>query len=339
MSDRPRVRVALMLPIVCALLVGACATRSAPTIHKRSHLLMGTLVEISISGERESARKVQAAVAAEFKRVERLTSFHRESSELGRINAAAGGEGIKADPEILGLIRKALEFSKQTHGAFDPTIGPVARLWNFSAGDPRLPEKQEISRALVLVGWERPALDDAAGTIRLPDPGMALDLGAIAKGYALDRAAKVIRDSGIGSALINAGGDIIAVGEKLPGRPWRIGVQDPDKPGGVAAIVPLRDRAIVTSGDYERFFVREGKRFHHILDPRTGNPAHGLRSVTILAPDGITADALATAVFVLGPKAGLKLVDSTPKVECLLIDEAGQVIMSKAAGPLFEMKR
>ena len=223
-------------------------------------------------------------------------------------------------------------------GAFDPSLGPVSRLWNLSAGEPRLPPAPEIAQAMTKVGLDRIEIDSATGTVRLSEPGMALDLGGIAKGYALDRARLVIENFGVKAALVNAGGDILAVGEKAPGKPWRVGVQDPRSGNAMVAVASVKDKIIVTSGDYERFFVKNGKRYHHILDPRTGYPATGLRSVTIVATDGLTADALATAVLVLGPDEGLKLVESIQGIEALLIDSAGRVRLSSGAVSIFELR-
>jgi thiamine biosynthesis lipoprotein len=188
------------------------------------------------------------------------------------------------------------------------------------------------------VGLDRIEIDSATGTVRLSEPGMALDLGGIAKGYALDRARLVIENFGVKAALVNAGGDILAVGEKAPGKPWRVGVQDPRRGNAMVAVASVKDKIVVTSGDYERFFVKNGKRYHHILDPRTGYPATGLRSVTIVATDGLTADALATAVLVLGPDEGLKLVESIQGIEALLIDSAGRVRLSSGAVSIFELR-
>jgi thiamine biosynthesis lipoprotein len=189
------------------------------------------------------------------------------------------------------------------------------------------------------VGWSRVKLDASEGTILMPQPGMALDLGGIAKGYALDRAAKVLQKHGVSSALVNAGGDVLVVGEKEPGKPWRIGVQDPRNPREVIAVAALKDRVIMTSGDYERFFVQDGKRYHHILNPATGNPAEGAQSVTVVASSGLVAEPLGATVFVKGVEAGLKYIQSLSGVEALVVDSQGQIHMTLGARTLFELKR
>jgi thiamine biosynthesis lipoprotein len=189
------------------------------------------------------------------------------------------------------------------------------------------------------VGWDKVKLDPAAGMILLSESGMALDLGGIAKGYALDRASEVIKKLGISSALVNLGGDILAVGQRSPGKPWRVGVQDPRNETGMVAVASLKDRVIVTSGDYQRFFINNGNRYHHILDPHTGYPAPGLQSATLVAPNGSTAEPLAVAVFVMGVERGLKYIESVPGVYGFLIDQEGKVHMSAGADSVFEMKK
>ncbi|MEJ2718400.1 MAG: FAD:protein FMN transferase [Deltaproteobacteria bacterium] len=306
-------------------------------LYKVNRLLMGTLVQITVVGTDPNAKAAAQAVIDEIQRVENLTSFHKPSA-LTRINDHAGKGPIKANAEMLTLIQDSIRLSRETKGAFDPSLGPVSRLWNFSAGEPRLPAASEIAQALTKVGLDRIEIDPAAGTIWLAEPGMALDLGGIAKGYVLDRARVVLEKFGVKGALVNAGGDILAVGEKAPGKPWRVGVQDPRHGNAIVAVASVKDKVVVTSGDYERFFMKNGKRYHHILDPRTGYPATGLRSVTIVASDGLTADALATGVFVLGPDEGLKLVESIPGVEALLIDSTGRVRLSSGAASIFELR-
>lgn len=343
MTKAPR-----MLVLVCAALsVSAmsisCATDASAPLHKVGRLLMGTYVQITVVGTGEPARTAAQAVVDEIQRVENLTSFHKPSN-LTALNELAASRDTEVDPELLKLVRTSLRFARDTGGAFDPTVGPLSRLWNFSGNEQRAPDElrvpndAEIEEALGRVGWNQVVINENHSTIRFTGKGMALDLGAIAKGYALDRAAEVLKKRGITAALVNAGGDILAVGEKGPGQPWRVGIQDPRNPRGIVAIVPLKDRVVVTSGDYERFLIKDGKRYHHLLDPRTGFPAEGLQSVTILAARGVLADALATAVFVLGRDQGMKLVEATPGVEALLIDASGEHIMSSGAAQAVELR-
>jgi thiamine biosynthesis lipoprotein len=300
---------------------------------------MGTLVEITVVADPDKARSAVEAAFEEIKRVERLTSFHQPSA-LTSLNEQAGHGPVKTDPELAELAEASLKIAAQTGGAFDPTVGPLSRLWGFSgAAEPRLPMQAEIDSALSKVGWKRVRIDISASTVDLPERGMSLDLGGIAKGYALNRAATVLKDLGTRSALVNAGGDIIAIGEKSSGKPWRIGVQDPRDQKGILAVVELKGRAIVTSGDYERVFFINDERYHHILDPKTGYPARGMQSVTIVFSDAVIVDGLSVAVFVAGPKKGMEMIQSVPGAAGLLVDAAGELHLSPEAGSLFELKR
>jgi len=331
--------VRIALAACAALVVSACNGNGTESLHQDSRLMMGTLVEVTVVAPADKAKAVTEAVFEEMRRVEDLTSFHKNSL-LTDINSSAGKKAVKTDLELLSLVERSLKIAGETGGAFDPTVGPLCSLWRFSGADPRLPDQAEITDALAKVGWYRVKVDRQAGTVFLPDEGMALDLGGMAKGYALDRAREVMKRMGITAGLLNAGGDIVAMGEKGPGKAWRIGVQDPRNPKGLVAVAAIRDGVIVTSGDYERFFEADGRRYHHILDPMTGYPAEGMQSVTILAADGLTADALATAgIFVMGVQRGLRHIESFPGVEGLLIDSEGRIHMTPGAAKAFELKR
>jgi thiamine biosynthesis lipoprotein len=297
---------------------------------------MGTVVEVTIVADEKTGKTVAEAVFSELKRVEDLTSFHKPS-QLTTINDQSGSGPVKADTELLSLVGESLRFAKETHGAFDPTVGPLTRLWHFSGGDPRLPTQSEIAAAVAKVGWHRVKIDSAAGTILLPEPGMALDLGGIAKGYALEQAAAVIRKQGISAALVNAGGDVLVVGEREPGKPWRIGVQDPRNERSMVAVANLKDCVVQTSGDYERCFFENGKRYHHILNPATGYPAGDVQSVTVVAPTGMTT--VTAGMFVLGVEAGLKYLESMPNVQGFLIDQEGRIHKSSRADSVFDFKQ
>jgi FAD:protein FMN transferase len=327
----------LLAIILMVPLLPSCSGTGSPPLHKSSRLLLGTLVEVTISGYAEKAGSATQAVFDEIKRVEDLTSFHKPSG-LTEINDAAGRGPVKADAELLDLIDLSLHTAEKTGGAFDPSVGVLSRLWSFSGGESRLPDQSEIADALTKVGWNRIKIDRSNGTIDIPEKGMALDLGGIAKGYALDRAARVLRQHGITSALVNAGGDVLVVGEKEPGKPWRVGVQDPRNPRDVVAVVAVKDRIILTSGDYERFFVKDGKRYHHILDPKTGYPAEGVESVTLVARTGVTAEPLGATVFVKGIAEGLKYVQSLGDVEAMAVDGNGEIHTTPGGRSVFELK-
>jgi FAD:protein FMN transferase len=316
------------------LLVWSCHGKNSSRLHKSSRILMGTLVEVTVIAPENKANATIEAVFDEFKRIENLASFHKPSS-LTKLNAQAGNGPMKTDPELVALIARGLKVAGETDGMFDPTVGPLCLLWGFSGGaPPRLPAKSEISKVLTKVGWDRVKLDQRAGTVLLPDHGMALDLGAVAKGYALERSADIIRKSGVSAGLVNAGGDVIAIGEKEPGKPWGIGVRDPRDPDGIIAVAEVANRAVLTSGDYERCFIKDGKRYHHILNPRTGYPVEGVESVTLITPHATSA--LSCAVFALGVDKGLKYVESMHGVEALIVDSHGEIHMTPGAHAYFK---
>ncbi len=321
----------------CCLCITGCLGNETNEIHKTSHLLMGTLVEISIVDKREKAVKASRSALEEMKRVERLTSFHMDGSELKKLNSRAGQGPVEVSKELFDLIKLSLDLARSSASSFDPTIGAVSELWGFSTENPKPPEKKELEKSLKNTGIDKVQLDEDSCTVSFP-ARMAMDLGAIAKGYALDRAESILRQQGITSALINAGGDIIAIGGKGEENEWKIGVQDPDKSRSILAVIPIKDRAVVTSGNYERFFEKDGIRYHHILDPKTGYPAKGLKSVTVIANGGATADAMATAVFVLGKDKGLKLINSRKDLDCMLLDSANQTHISHNAQRMFNVK-
>ncbi len=337
-----RARAGLAAFVVGVILAGWWwQTREAVSLHKSTHLILGTLVEITLVGPADKVKKTEDAVVAEINRVEQVFSFHRADSMLSKLNQRAGEGWVRVDPELFGLVEKGLRAAKITDGAYDPSVGPICRLWNFSGeGEPRLPKQAEIDEALKKVGWQRVQIDPEQHAVLLPLKGMALDLGGIAKGYALDRAAQVIRSNGISSALVNAGGDIVAIGEREPGRKWRVGVQDPRNRGSVVATLEVADRIVMTSGDYERSFQYDGKTYHHILNPSTGYPARDVSSVTIVGSegDGVKCEPLGPGAFVLGPERGMKLIKTFPGLEAFLITSKGEFVMTEGARKLFQIR-
>lgn len=328
----------LMVVLFVSLFLVSCLDKGSPQVHKSSRLLLGTFVEVSVVGSDQEAKKAVSEVFDELKRIETLTSFHRDS-ELAKINANAGKGPVKTDPELLKIIDEALRVARETHGAFDPTVGPIAKLWGFSGEqESRLPSDSEIQERLPLVGWDKVKIDHEIGTVELPQVGMALDLGAVGKGYALNRTAELLAKAGMRSALVNIGGDILALGEKSPGKPWVVGVEDPRNSRAIVSVVSLKDRIIITSGDYERFFEKDGKRYHHILNPRTGYPADKLRSATVVGPVGSTLQPCGTAAFVLGVDQGRKYIESLKDAYGLLIDSEGNDHFTAGAENIFELK-
>jgi thiamine biosynthesis lipoprotein len=270
-----------------------------------------------------------AKVFDEFDRLDRLMSIWREGSDVLRINAAAGGAAVPVSPEVREIIRDAREVSEWTGGKFDVTFGALSGMWKFDHDlDGRVPSRTEIAARLPLIDYRALEIDEHAGTARLAQPGMKLHLGGIGKGYAVDRAVEILRKAGLNDFMIQSGGDLY-LGGRRGERPWRAGIQDPRGPANSSfAAVDLTDAAISTSGDYERFFMKDGRRYHHILDPDTGEPAQGCRSVSIVAESSTLADGLATGVFILGADAGMALIERLPGVEGVVVAADNRVIVS-----------
>lgn len=309
-------------------LCGALPAR-AITI-KNARAKMGSPFEITVVTADEAAawRAIEAGWS-EIDRIEALISSWRETSETSAINRAAGGEPVVVSRELLDLVARAIKVSRLTGGAFDVTFGAVGRLWDLKADPPRLPEPAEIAAALELVDFRAIELDPAASSVRLAKPGMRLGWGAIGKGYAANRTVAMLRAQGAAGGLVNAGGDIVAFGHQEDGSPWKIAIAHPLRPQQVFAFLEVEDQAVVTSGDYERYAEIDGVRYAHIIDPRTGWPVRGVRSVTVVCPDGELADALATATFVMGVTDGLTLIDRLNGVEAMVVDDEGVIHYSQ----------
>ena len=319
----------IIAAVMLAVLAAGLHARGGMEKVARNEFLMDTLVQSTVFA-REASQGQHALEAAyqEMFRLEGLLDRHYRGSEVTQINRAAGREPVPVSPETLLIIEQALEFAALTGGAFDITVGPLLRLWRFADGGGRVPPAESLRAAAALVDFGQVVADRQAGSVFLRKSGAEIDLGGIAKGFVVDRAVEVLRRSGISSASVDAGGDIRLLGTKPDGSPWRIGVRHPRERRGIIAVLELEDCAVVTSGDYERYFLFEGRRYHHLLDPATGRPAGGLVSVTVVAPEATTADALSTAVFVLGRERGLALIESLPGIETLLVTAELEVVYS-----------
>lgn len=264
--------------------------------------LMGTQVDLRVQHRSvQQARLACYQAFREMERIENLLSSRLDSSDIARINRHAGRAPVKVTGETLALLQRALAYGEKTNGLFDITIGALTRLWGFDeSSEIRLPDIDRLTALRRHVNYRKLVLDSRAGTAMLLDSLAQVDLGGIAKGYAIDRAAAVLLENGIKHFLVNAGGDIFASGEKAAGQAWRVGIRHPRQAGALLAKLEMRDGAIATSGDYERFLLINGQRYHHILDPRTGFPAPYAQSVTVIAPTAEEADVWATALFIAG---------------------------------------
>ncbi|WP_437305736.1 FAD:protein FMN transferase [Sorangium sp. So ce388] len=269
---------------------------------------------------------------AEIRRLEGLMTTWRPESELSRVNAAAGRSAVEVSPESLEVIEKSLWISERSGGVFDITFEAMHGLWKFDEDiDDNVPPRADVERARGLIDYRQIAIDRARRTVMLARPGMRMSLGGIAKGYAVDAAARVLRGEGLGSFFVQAGGDLYIAGKKPDGSRWRAGIRDPrgKDASDYFAMVEVEDRAFSTAGDYERSFIKEGRRYHHIIDPRTGFPASESRSVTVWARDALTADAVDDAVFILGAEKGLELVESIEDCGAVIVDRNNKVWVSK----------
>lgn len=318
-----------VLVLVGGLLFGYIRSRPDSSLYTGHHLGMDTLVELRFFGpDGASASELSSRVFEEIDELEALFSRTETGSIVSSINDNAGHRPVPAGPSVYAVLEKALEYARLSEGAFDPTVGPLLDAWGFLNKEPAVPAPAELKSALRLVDYRFIELDPEEKEIFLTRRGMVLDLGGIAKGYIVDRALALLQAEDVEHAYINAGGDIGLIGTRPDGEPWRIGIRHPRREGELLAVLSLSGGAVVTSGDYERAFTEGDVRYHHILDPRTGMPAAALASVTITAESVLEADALATAIFVLGPESGMQLIEALPAVEGVLVKSNEEVIVS-----------
>ena len=313
------------------ILSAACAPREPYT---KETFVMGTKAWVTIAGmsEADAERAAQAAFR-EMYRIESVMSTWRPSSEISRLNTESNGSPFTVSSELYSLIDSSLFYSRATSGAFDVTVRPLVRLWGFQGGEMKLPSDEEIARALARVGYGALTLDSAASTVTLP-AGMQIDLAGVAKGYAVDRSVAVLAGLGVRSALVNIGGNIYAMGAPPGKKGWSVGVRDPN--GGLETVetLILRGEAVATSGNYENFVEIEGKRYGHIIDPRTGRPVSRVLSVTVVAPTGLASDALSTGLFVLGPDDARAVAERLAGVAALFALPGEDGISYRAVGDL-----
>jgi FAD:protein FMN transferase len=287
----------------------------------RDEAIMGTAIRVELWCEDRAAGAAAIdAVMAEMHRIDAAMSPHKPDSELSRINALAHREPVPLSSEMFLLLVQAHRFSQFTQGAFDITYASVGALYDYREGV--VPDAAALERARAAIGWRGLELDARTRSVKFAREGMRIDLGGFAKGHAVDNAAAILARHGIHHAHVAAGGDSRVIGDKR-GRPWTIGVRDPRQAAALVALLPLVDTAISTSGDYERFFERDGVRHHHIVDPATGASPRSVRSVTVLAPEGLTCEAMSKAIFVLGAERGIELAETVEGVDAIVVDAQG----------------
>ena len=301
---------------------------SSAVVVKRTQMHMGTLVSITAVGPTtQDANEAINAGFEEIKRLEQLLSTWIPESELSRVNAAAGQKPVLVSLETMTVVRRSLQVAEVTEGAFNIAIGPAVAAWGVSA-EPRIPTPEELDALKPLMDLHAVHADVWERTIYLEKPGMRIDVGGIGKGYAADQAVIAMKKAGTVAGVVALSGDIKTFGRLPDGKKFPVGIQHPRQEGAILAEIDLQDEAISTAGDYERFFEKNGVRYHHILDPRTLQPARGCQSVSVIAKEGIWADGLDTGIFVLGADRGMELVEALNDVEAIIVDQEGKVHIS-----------
>ena len=315
-----------MAAVCCAFVMLAVLPARAGWVGEAIDL-MGTRVSVELWADDEArGRALVSDVMREYHRVDDAMSTYKPASEISQVNAHAAESPMVIGAELFGLVRRSLELSVASRGAFDITYDSVGYLYDFRAR--QRPTAQQIEEHLGAVDYRHVVLDRERRTIFFKAAGVRINLGGIAKGYVVERAAAMLRARGVEHALLNAGGDTRVIGDRR-GQPWIVGIRHPRVADQVVTRLPLVDEAISTSGDYERYFEENGRRYHHIINPATGRPTEGILTVTVIGPDGTLTDGLDTAIFVLGVEEGLKLIESYPEYETIIVDAAGKVSYSQ----------
>ncbi len=293
--------------------------------------LMGNRFEFTVIAEnKEIGNQAIEQAIAEVKRIEELLSTFKTSSQANEINDQAGIKPVKVDREVLQLISRANKISAITDGAFDITYGSIDKsLWNFDLKMTSLPDQETALKTVDLINYHHVLINDEECTVMLKNKGMRIGFGGIGKGYAADKAKQILQNLGIKSGIVNAAGDLITWGEQLNGSAWTIGIADPEQSSRPFSSLNISNMAIATSGNYEKFVIIDSKRYSHTIDPKTGLPVSGIKSVSIICPSAELADALATPVVVMGVKVGLNLINQLKHVECVIIDDHDKLYTSK----------
>ena len=297
----------------------------------RAEPIMGTRNVVELwSEDRARGEAAISSVFDDMRRIDRLMSTWKEDTEISRVNREAARHPVKISEELFRLLQESVRYSELTHGAFDITYASVGYLYDFRKGVH--PDRKAIDAALPGINWRHLVLDEKRLTVSFQSPGVRIDLGGIAKGYSVDRGIEILQRQGITRAMVNSGGDTRIIGDRF-GKPWVVGIRDPDHEGKTFLRIPLTDAAFSTSGDYERYFDEDGVRFHHIIDPKTGDSARKCRSVTIITDSATRSDALTKSVFIMGPQAGIEFIDTLTGVDAVAVAPDGKVYYSKGLAP------
>lgn len=328
--------ISLLLIYMLVISISGCASQKQQKEYTSQQFLMDTVINIKVYGEDE--KQLKKAVESAYMEMSKIASLTDrfpksntaayEASDICKVNAEAGKSPVRVSQDVYKMIELSLYYSKISEDAYDITIGPLMDLWGFSGENPYVPSDAQIKEKLQLVDSSQVILNKEKRTVFLKRPGMSIDLGAVAKGYAAEKAAQVLREAGIKQALINAGGNVVGIGMKDDKNPWKIGIQDPRNSEDIVGTLSLADASAVTSGDYQRNFMENGTMYHHILEPKTGKPARTTWSVTVIAKDSGLADILSTTLFVLGPEKGLKLISKLDDVEAFFVGADKKIYVS-----------
>ncbi len=295
---------------------------------KKQVRLMGSSFEFIIVEKEELGYELIEIAIAEVKRIENLLTEFSSSSQTSQINESAGIKSIPVDEEVYAIIKRSTELSKLTQGAFDISAVALRKLYNFKGQDFQFPDEDQIGNVLDVVGYNKIDLSKP-NEVFLTKPGMHIAFGAIGKGYAADHVKKILIEKGVKHAAINASGDLTAWGNRLDGTPWKVGIADPNNPSKMIAWLPIQNSSVATSGDYEQYFERNGIRFSHTIDPKTGHPVQGIKSVTLFGPSAELCDALATAVTIMGVEVGLHFLEQLPNTHGIIVNDRNKIFTSR----------
>ncbi len=327
----------LLILAITAIMITSCSAKDNSVPVEEQGFFMGTVITEKVYGS--NAETAAKKVMDRIQQLEKIMTINSPNSEIVLLNSSAGIDKVNLSPESIFVLNRAKYFSQLSNGAFDVTVGPLVKSWAIGTTDAKVPDKAEIEQLLKLVDYKSITIDEKSNTAQLLKKGQIVDLGGIAKGYAGDEAVKIYKEHGIKSAFINIGGNVVVLGSKPDKTPWKVGIQDPRATrDNYLGIVEVSNKAVVSSGDYERFFEKDGIRYHHILDPYTGYPANsGLMSATIIADSSIDADALSTATFVLGLQKGIELIESLKGVEAIFITNDKKIYTTKGLKGNFKL--
>ena len=311
----------------------AASNSNGQILCKKNAFLMGGTFEFSVIVQDTMTGYIAIEECiTEIRRIENLLSDWIPASQVSQVNKYAGMRAIRVDREVFRLTQQAFYFSEITLGSFDISFAAMDRIWRFDGSMDTMPSAEAVARSVENVGYKNILLDSMQSTIFLKKEGMKIGFGALGEGYAVDRCRAMMIRKGITSGLINATGDIAAWGIQADGMPWRVGIRNPFKKNRIIKVLPIHNEAVTTSGSYEKYVEFDGKRFSHIINPKTGYPATGLTSVTVIGPDALTSNFLSTSIMVLGRKAGLKLLKTYPTYKAILITDRGRVIRTDRLG-------